>query len=98
MNRRNFIKGILAAGAAFTVLPGAGRIWHVQRAPLVVPHKTLGGLLEEATIHLAPDGYDEKTGVWHNVGGAVLHWNRELSPEECRIARAEMTRRLNEST
>jgi hypothetical protein len=27
MNRRNFISGILAAGAAFTVLPGTGRVW-----------------------------------------------------------------------
>lgn len=27
MNRRNFISGILAVGASFTVLPGTGRIW-----------------------------------------------------------------------
>jgi len=32
MNRRNFIRGLLVSGAAFTVLPGAGRLWRAQRA------------------------------------------------------------------
>jgi len=27
MNRRNFINGIMVAGAGFMILPGAGRIW-----------------------------------------------------------------------
>ena len=31
MNRRNFIESILVAGAAFSILPGAGRIWRVTR-------------------------------------------------------------------
>ena len=26
-SRRNFLKGILAAGAGFAILPGAGRLW-----------------------------------------------------------------------
>lgn len=34
MNRRNFIKSILVAGASFTILPGAGRIWKATRSPL----------------------------------------------------------------
>ncbi len=31
MNRRNFIGGLLTIGAAFTILPGAGRIWTPNR-------------------------------------------------------------------
>lgn len=31
MNRRSFFKSILVAGASFTILPGAGRIWKAQR-------------------------------------------------------------------
>lgn len=31
MNRRNFIQNILIAGASFTILPGAGRIWKAVR-------------------------------------------------------------------
>lgn len=31
MNRRNFIRGLLAAGAGFAILPGAGRLWKVQK-------------------------------------------------------------------
>lgn len=27
MNRRNFIGNLLAIGAGFTILPGAGRLW-----------------------------------------------------------------------
>lgn len=27
MNRRNFLRGLLVAGAGFTILPGTGRIW-----------------------------------------------------------------------
>lgn len=36
MNRRNFIKNLMVAGAAFTVLPGAGRIWKAERAPVIL--------------------------------------------------------------
>lgn len=31
VSRRNFISGLLAAGAGFTILPGAGRIWRAER-------------------------------------------------------------------
>ena len=31
MDRRNFIGRLLAIGAGFTILPGAGRIWKVTR-------------------------------------------------------------------
>ena len=31
MNRRGFFKRLLLGGAAFTILPGAGRIWKAQR-------------------------------------------------------------------
>lgn len=31
VSRRNFISGLLAAGAGFTILPGAGRIWKVPK-------------------------------------------------------------------
>jgi hypothetical protein len=31
VNRRNFLCNILVAGASFTILPGAGRIWKAQR-------------------------------------------------------------------
>ena len=34
MNRRNFIKNILVAGASFSVLPGAGRIWKATRSDI----------------------------------------------------------------
>ena len=33
MNRRNFIGGLLAAEAGFTILPGAGRVWKVVKEP-----------------------------------------------------------------
>lgn len=36
MNRRNFLRGIVIAGASFNILPGAGRIWKAQRPELVV--------------------------------------------------------------
>lgn len=36
MNRRNFLRGIVIAGASFNILPGAGRIWKAQRSELVV--------------------------------------------------------------
>ena len=32
MNRRNFIGTVLSAGAGFTILPGAGRIWVPQKS------------------------------------------------------------------
>lgn len=32
MNRRNFIQSLLTAGASFTILPGAGRLWKAERA------------------------------------------------------------------
>lgn len=39
MNRRSFIsnftKGIIAAGAGFTILPGAGRIWRAERKQFI---------------------------------------------------------------
>ena len=31
MNRRNFLKNIMVAGASFAVLPGAGRVWKATR-------------------------------------------------------------------
>jgi len=34
-SRRNFFKNIVVAGAAFAILPGAGRIWKATAAPLV---------------------------------------------------------------
>lgn len=37
MNRRNFIKNILIAGASFNILPGAGRIWKVERTKIINP-------------------------------------------------------------
>lgn len=33
MNRRNFISGLLASGASFMVLPGAGRLWNPAVRP-----------------------------------------------------------------
>lgn len=36
MNRRNFLRGVIIAGASFNILPGAGRIWKAQRPDLVV--------------------------------------------------------------
>lgn len=44
MNRRNFIRNILVAGAAFTVLPPAStyeRIWKVQRPGFWSPLKDI---------------------------------------------------------
>lgn len=39
MNRRNFIGGLLAAAAGFTILPGAGRVWKaVITQRMVVPN------------------------------------------------------------
>jgi len=35
MNRRNFISGLMVAGASFMVLPGTGRLWTVARPELV---------------------------------------------------------------
>lgn len=34
--RRNFIRNVLVAGASFTILPSAGRIWRAKRAPVAV--------------------------------------------------------------
>jgi len=31
MNRRNFLNSILLAGASFSILPGAGRLWKARR-------------------------------------------------------------------
>lgn len=36
MNRRNFIRGLLAAGASFTILPGAGRKWVNQSGVWII--------------------------------------------------------------
>jgi hypothetical protein len=36
MNRRNFIRGLLATGASFTVLPSAGRLWVAKRPELII--------------------------------------------------------------
>jgi len=30
MNRRNFLRNILVAGASFTILPSTGRIWRAR--------------------------------------------------------------------
>jgi len=35
MNRRNFIGNLLAIGAGFAVLPGAGRIWRPERSAVI---------------------------------------------------------------
>lgn len=36
--RRNFLRSILVAGASFTILPGAGRIWRAHHT------ETIGGI------------------------------------------------------
>ena len=36
MNRRNFIRNIMVAGAAFSILPGSGRIWAAKRKAVTV--------------------------------------------------------------
>lgn len=40
MNRRNFIGNLLALGAGFTILPGAGRLWVPPKLELFryIPH------------------------------------------------------------
>lgn len=35
MNRRSFINNILVAGASFSILPGAGRVWRAQREQVI---------------------------------------------------------------
>lgn len=34
MNRRSFLNQLLLGGTAFTILPGAGRIWKAKKEPL----------------------------------------------------------------
>lgn len=48
MNRRNFIETTLAAGAMFTVLPSAGRIWRVQHTEPAFNEDALCSLLQKA--------------------------------------------------
>ena len=45
MNRRNFIRNILVAGASFSILPGAGRLWVATRQPL-----TIGEMLHQCEM------------------------------------------------
>lgn len=63
MNRRNFIRNILVAGASFNVLPGAGRLWVARRSAVSMPDmmmhqlemKSLGswkfGLMDYLRLH-----------------------------------------------
>lgn len=53
MNRRGFLRDLLLGGAAFSILPGAGRIWKAQRKvpPWVMhweilPYMAISGPLE----------------------------------------------------
>lgn len=39
--RRNFLNELLAAGAGFTILPGAGRVWKAMIMPETVPLKVV---------------------------------------------------------
>jgi hypothetical protein len=62
VNRRNFIQSMLTAGAAFTILPGAGRLWVPTDRRVVLTlisvDKTLGWA-EMATCKI-PDEYAHK--------------------------------------
>lgn len=54
MNRRNFIGGIIAAGAAFSILPGAGRVWAPKRYVYFVEYHVLPSPLNtrKALLHI----------------------------------------------
>jgi len=45
MNRRNFLKNILVAGASFSILPSAGRLWKAEREFIHTPNNYLPSLL-----------------------------------------------------
>lgn len=53
MNRRNFIGGMLAATAGFSILPGSGRIWKAKRAPVFMS----GGIVSGGAV-LSADGME----------------------------------------
>lgn len=72
MNRRNFLRGIIVAGASFNILPGAGRIWQARR-PEIIPNPAYVNapyefafyafeplLIEPLLIEPQPEGFDEK--------------------------------------
>lgn len=72
MNRRNFLRGIVVAGASFNILPGAGRIWQARR-PELIPNPAYVNApydfefyaqalaaFEPILIEPQPEGFDEK--------------------------------------
>lgn len=67
MNRRNFIGNILAAGAAFSILPGAGRLWK-KKEQLWIPNPDyVDAPLEFAVIGLQSTVYDDIRVINRNV-------------------------------
>jgi hypothetical protein len=38
VNRRNFLNSLLVAGASFSILPGAGRLWVAKKPDLIWRH------------------------------------------------------------
>ena len=67
MNRRGFLSQILVAGAAFSILPGAGRLWKATRpAPEVLQIRDLLDLIYK--LKRVRAGMDEPA-VFFRVSG-----------------------------
>lgn len=62
MNRRNFLRNSISALAEFTILPGAGRIWHATR-PVVVPD----WLQTERFTRCEDEGYQQAMRVFYDL-------------------------------
>lgn len=64
MNRRNFIQGLLTAGAGFMVLPSAGRLWKAVIDPKTVVNPNYVSVLESQTFFFDPHSY---IGEWRFI-------------------------------
>lgn len=81
MNRRNFLNNLLLAGASFTILPGANRVWKAVRPVKMirVQYRTIHDCIEvtmtreqyKEMVHGTAYGMDPKQFMRHVLDQTV---------------------------
>lgn len=77
MNRRNFINNLIVAGASFTILPGAGRIWRATREQVLHVFVDIRGRVLKPNANcniylMEPIGQVVGCGSEHGMGFAMI--------------------------